>query len=216
MQFGVAEVLGDPFFVSQRAEQGMGTTRRIGFQPGEIFSKPGEPFLEWNLIDPGGAAGHFGNSGAGPHGFVEEHSFHGTQHDAGDERHLERHAVVAVIDPRGEMAEVLAGAPVAESAEFSLLFGDLQLVDVGEDLIDGIEMEGAALWNSCGVGGHGGMITGCSRSFQKARTYAHNVALHFMHYNYCRIHQTLRVTPSMQAGLMDHVWEIVELVALLD
>jgi hypothetical protein len=37
-----------------------------------------------------------------------------------------------------------------------------------------------------------------------------------MHYNYCRIHQTLRVTPAMQAGLTDHVWELEELVALLD
>ena len=34
-----------------------------------------------------------------------------------------------------------------------------------------------------------------------------------MHYNYCRIHQTLRVTPAMQAGLTDHVWELEELVA---
>ena len=42
------------------------------------------------------------------------------------------------------------------------------------------------------------------------------VALHFMHYNYCRVHQTLRVTPAMQAGLADHAWEIEELVALID
>jgi len=42
------------------------------------------------------------------------------------------------------------------------------------------------------------------------------VALHFMHYNYCRIHQTLRVTPAMQAGLTDHVWEIEEMLGLLD
>ena|SRR5438105_3634974 len=44
----------------------------------------------------------------------------------------------------------------------------------------------------------------------------HNVALHFMHYNFCRIHQTLRVTPAMEMGLSDHVWELEELVALLD
>ena len=44
----------------------------------------------------------------------------------------------------------------------------------------------------------------------------HNVALHFMHYNFCRIHQTIRVTPAMEAGLANHVWEIEELVALLD
>jgi len=50
---------------------------------------------------------------------------------------------------------------------------------------------------------------------KKAENHAHNFALHFMHYNYCRIHQTLRVTPAMQAGLTDHVWEIEELVGLL-
>src|ERR1035437_4903129 len=41
------------------------------------------------------------------------------------------------------------------------------------------------------------------------------VALHFMHYNFCRIHQTLRVTPAMKAGIADHVWELSEIVALL-
>ena len=44
----------------------------------------------------------------------------------------------------------------------------------------------------------------------------HMVALRFMQYNYCRAHQTLRVTPAMQAGLTDHVWEIEELVGLLN
>lgn len=37
-----------------------------------------------------------------------------------------------------------------------------------------------------------------------------------MHYNFCRVHQTLRVTPAMEAEIADHVWEIEELVALLD
>jgi hypothetical protein len=36
-----------------------------------------------------------------------------------------------------------------------------------------------------------------------------------MHYNYCRVHQTLRVTPAMEAGLADHVWTMDELIALL-
>jgi hypothetical protein len=40
---------------------------------------------------------------------------------------------------------------------------------------------------------------------------AHDVALHFMRYNYCRVHQALRVTPAMQAGLTNHLWEIEEL-----
>jgi hypothetical protein len=42
------------------------------------------------------------------------------------------------------------------------------------------------------------------------------VALHYMHYNFCRIHQTLRVTPAMEAGITDHVWTIEEVVDLLD
>jgi len=41
------------------------------------------------------------------------------------------------------------------------------------------------------------------------------IALHYMHYNYCRIHKTLRVTPAMEAGISDHVWSIEELVGLL-
>jgi hypothetical protein len=51
---------------------------------------------------------------------------------------------------------------------------------------------------------------------KKAENHAAMVALHFMHYNYCRIHQTLRITPAMQAGLTDHVSEIEELVGLID
>jgi IS1 family transposase len=41
------------------------------------------------------------------------------------------------------------------------------------------------------------------------------LALHYMHYNFCRIHQTLRVTPAMAAGVSDHVWNILEIVSLL-
>jgi hypothetical protein len=41
-------------------------------------------------------------------------------------------------------------------------------------------------------------------------------ALHYLHYNFCRVHQTLRVTPAMEAGIADHVWSIEELTALLN
>ena len=36
------------------------------------------------------------------------------------------------------------------------------------------------------------------------------------HYNFARIHKTLRVTPAMEAGISDHVWSIKEIVGLLD
>jgi hypothetical protein len=42
------------------------------------------------------------------------------------------------------------------------------------------------------------------------------IALHYMHYNFCRIHKTLRVTPAMEAGVSDHVWNVEEIVALLE
>ncbi len=50
---------------------------------------------------------------------------------------------------------------------------------------------------------------------KKLENHQHAVALHFMHYNFCRIHQTLRVTPAMAAGVTDHVWEIAEIIGLL-
>ena len=40
------------------------------------------------------------------------------------------------------------------------------------------------------------------------------VALHFMYYNFGRLHKTLRVTPAMEAGLTAHVWTLEEIVAL--
>lgn len=40
------------------------------------------------------------------------------------------------------------------------------------------------------------------------------VALHFMYYNFGRIHKTLRVTPAMEAGISDHVWSLEEIAAL--
>ena len=41
------------------------------------------------------------------------------------------------------------------------------------------------------------------------------IALHIAHYNFCRVHETLRVTPAMAAGLTDHVWSIAELLAVV-
>ncbi len=38
------------------------------------------------------------------------------------------------------------------------------------------------------------------------------IALHFAYYNFCRVHSSLRVTPAMEAGLTDHVWELSELL----
>jgi IS1 family transposase len=49
---------------------------------------------------------------------------------------------------------------------------------------------------------------------KKVENLAHAVALHFMFYNFARIHKTLRVTPAMEAGISDHVWTLEEIAAL--
>lgn len=51
---------------------------------------------------------------------------------------------------------------------------------------------------------------------KKIENLGHAVALHFMYYNFCGIHQTLRVTPAMEAGISDHAWTIEEIVSLLE
>jgi hypothetical protein len=51
---------------------------------------------------------------------------------------------------------------------------------------------------------------------KKVENHEHAVAISMMHHNFCRIHQTLRVTPAMEAGLTDHVWEISEVIDLLE
>jgi len=48
---------------------------------------------------------------------------------------------------------------------------------------------------------------------KKVENHAAAVALYYKHYNFCRVHQTLRVTPAMEAGLTDHVWTIEEMLS---
>lgn len=50
---------------------------------------------------------------------------------------------------------------------------------------------------------------------KKVENHAHAVALHFMHYNFGRIHKTLRVTPAMEAGIASHVWSLEEIAELV-
>jgi len=51
---------------------------------------------------------------------------------------------------------------------------------------------------------------------KKVENLAHAVSLHFMYYNFARIHQKLRVTPAMEAGVSDHVWSLEEMALLAD
>jgi len=51
---------------------------------------------------------------------------------------------------------------------------------------------------------------------KKIQNHAAIVAIHAAHYNFARIHKTLRITPSMAAGLSDHVWSLEEIVMMAD
>ena len=51
---------------------------------------------------------------------------------------------------------------------------------------------------------------------KKIDNHRHSIALHFMYYNFVRIHQSLRTTPAMAAGVTDRLWDIADMVALLE
>jgi hypothetical protein len=51
---------------------------------------------------------------------------------------------------------------------------------------------------------------------KKLENHEHMLAIYFLYYNFCRVHQTLRITPAMEAGLAGHVWSIEEIVTLLE
>jgi hypothetical protein len=50
---------------------------------------------------------------------------------------------------------------------------------------------------------------------KKLENHCHALAVFFMFYNFARVHQTLRVTPAMEAGIADHVWTVEEIVGLV-
>lgn len=51
---------------------------------------------------------------------------------------------------------------------------------------------------------------------QKAGEPEAAVALWVVWYNFCRVHQTLRVTPAMEAGITDHVWNLAEPIGVAE
>jgi IS1 family transposase len=51
---------------------------------------------------------------------------------------------------------------------------------------------------------------------KKAANHTHMMAIYFMHYNFVRIHQTLKVTPAMAAGITSKLWEMADMVKVLE
>lgn len=57
------------------------------------------------------------------------------------------------------------------------------------------------------------LTNACSK---KAANHAHMIAIYFMHYNFVSIHQTLKITPAMAAGVTDKLWEMADMVKVLE
>lgn len=51
---------------------------------------------------------------------------------------------------------------------------------------------------------------------KKLENHCHMLAISFMHYNFCRKHTTLKTTPAVKAGLVDHIWTLEEVVEMID
>jgi hypothetical protein len=51
---------------------------------------------------------------------------------------------------------------------------------------------------------------------KKAANHAHMMAIYFMHYNFVRIYQTLKITPAMAAGVTSKLWEMSDLIDILE
>jgi IS1 family transposase len=71
--------------------------------------------------------------------------------------------------------------------------------------------------NNLNVRMHSRRMTRLTNAFsKKMENHAHAMALHFMYYNFVRIHQTLRTTPAMAAGVTKRLWEIGDIVEMLE
>lgn len=57
------------------------------------------------------------------------------------------------------------------------------------------------------------LTNGFSKKFEN---HVHSIAIHYMHYNFARIHKTIRCSPAMKAGVSDRLWSIADIVGLLD
>jgi hypothetical protein len=64
---------------------------------------------------------------------------------------------------------------------------------------------------------HSRRMTRLTNAFsKKTENHAHAMALHFLYYNFVRIHETLRTTPAMAAGVTDRLWEVKDVVNVLE
>jgi hypothetical protein len=63
---------------------------------------------------------------------------------------------------------------------------------------------------------HSRRMTRLTNAFsKKIENHAHAMALHFLYYNFVRFHKSLKVTPAMAAGVTDRLWEVADMINVL-
>jgi hypothetical protein len=133
-----------------------------------------------------------------------------------------RHYLTAVEDAFGGNADYamlhkIYGAPTLDESRYSpatCIGCDMKVVsgDPDHKHVSTSYVERQNLSMRMGMRRFTRLTNGFSKKFEN---HAHQIALYFFHYNFCRVHKTLRVTPAMEAGLTDHVWTLEELCSLL-
>jgi hypothetical protein len=82
-----------------------------------------------------------------------------------------------------------------------------------KDLITNSRVERQNLTMRMGIGRFTRLTNAFSKKFEN---HCAAFALHFLRYNFCRIHQTIRCTPAIETGISDHIWPLEEVVGLLE
>jgi hypothetical protein len=71
--------------------------------------------------------------------------------------------------------------------------------------------------NNLNVRMHSRRMTRLTNAFsKKLDNHAHAMSLHFLYYNFVRIHQTLKISPAMAAGVTNRLWEMKDVVEMIE
>jgi len=111
-------------------------------------------------------------------------------------------------DPRLRGSERRYSPPVCTSTQVTVVSGD---PDPGEISTSYVERQNLTM--RMGMRRFTRLTNGFSK---KVENLAHAVSLHYMHYNFARVHQTLRSTPAQAAGVADRRWSLRDIAGLLD
>jgi IS1 family transposase len=112
------------------------------------------------------------------------------------------------LDPKVRGAQRRYSPPMVTSTQVTVVSGD---PDPGEISTSSVERQNLTM--RMGMRRFTRLTNGFSKKVEKL---AHAVSLHYMHYNFGRVHQTLRCTPAQAAGVTDRRWSLTDIAGLLD